>query len=339
MSATINTATIPAAGAARQSVLNAARPAGIAVTWVGRVGMSLSGLGVAACMFAVVQLFETWRVGPRAPAHAISLLAVQFSYPAANAGALVILSLAGVGFVVAMMIVGGAVRELLLSRGVSRRLASTRPTTMGDVFVIEDEEPRAFCAGLLRPRVYVSTGAIALLDPRALDAVLLHERHHAGRRDPLRLAAGRVVVRALFFLPWLGRLHRQEQALAELCADECAACAAPGNRSALARAMLSFTDAASDPAAGIDPARVDHLLGERLQWSFPTLVCIATLLTVGLIVAVAILAGRPAAGTATLAPPFLSSQPCMIVLALMAATAAFAALMPGRRRAGGSRAA
>ncbi|MHB8692125.1 MAG: M48 family metalloprotease [Solirubrobacteraceae bacterium] len=88
--------------------------------------------------------------------------------------------------------------------------------------------------------------------------MLLHERHHAWRRDPLRLAAGRVVARALFFLPWLDRLHGHELSLAELGADERAMSAAPGNRSALARAMLSFTDASAG-RAGFDPLRIDYL--------------------------------------------------------------------------------
>lgn len=98
--------------------------------------------------------------------------------------------------------------------------------------------------------------------------------------------------------------------------------------------MLTFTDAASDPEAGIDPARVDHLLGEPPQWTFPTLLCIASLLTVGLMVGVAILAGRLAAGTTTFALPVLSGQPCVVMLALIPATVGvFAASFPRKRRA------
>jgi Zn-dependent protease with chaperone function len=33
---------------------------------------------------------------------------------------------------------------------------------------------------------------VALLDDSGLDAMLAHEHHHARRRDPLRLATGRV---------------------------------------------------------------------------------------------------------------------------------------------------
>ena len=48
-----------------------------------------------------------------------------------------------------------------------------------------------------------STGALDLLDGPALDAVLAHERHHASRHDPLRLACGRVLAAGLFFIPSL----------------------------------------------------------------------------------------------------------------------------------------
>ena len=102
-----------------------------------------------------------------------------------------------------------------------------QPQALGGAVLIADAHPRAFCAGLLRPRVYVSTGAVALLDDAALSAVLAHERQHARRHDPLRLAVGRVLARALFFLPELGDLVERQQALAELSADESAVNAGP----------------------------------------------------------------------------------------------------------------
>ena len=136
--------------------------------------------------------------------------------------------------------------------------------------VIADSHPRAFCAGLFRPRVYVSTGAMALLDDAALSAVLAHEHHHARRHDPLRLAAGRVLARALFFLPGLGDLVERQQALAELSADESAVDASPDNRSALARAMLSFSDApASRDSTGSTPPVSTTCSATRRAGGFP----------------------------------------------------------------------
>ena len=226
----------------------------------------------------------------------------------------------------------GAARELTASARFGRRLTAFGRKQLADALVFEDERPRAFCAGLLRPRVYVSTGAVAALDEPALRAVLLHEHHHAHRRDPLRLAIGRVMSRALFFVPGIGELGRHQQSLAELGADERAIGAGDENRSALARAMLSFseeTDAGG--SVGIDPARVDHLLGEPSGWRFPALLCISALAVLALLATVALLASQVASGSATLAPPFLSDQPCVVMLGLIPATVGLIAWRLARR--------
>ena len=85
--------------------------------------------------------------------------------------------------------------------------------------------------------------------------------------------------------------------------------------------MLSFTDipASSNPG-GVDPARVDYLLGDPRSWRFPGLVCLAAASVLPLLVAIAVLVGRVASGSATLALPFLSHQPCIVVLAAIPAT-------------------
>lgn len=224
--------------------------------------------------------------------------------------------LAALGSVVIARALSGAVRELAASRRFHQRLAHEHPQSLYGALLINDAPPRAFCAGLLRPRVYLTTGALAMLDDAARNAVLAHERHHARRHDPLRIAAGRVLTRALFFLPQLGELVEHQQALAELSADESAVNAAPANRSALARAMVSFCDTpASAGPTGIDSARIDYLLGEPPSWRFPALLCVAAATVITLLVTIAELAGQLAKGSATLAPPFLSRQPCVVVLA------------------------
>ena len=129
-----------------------------------------------------------------------------------------------------------------------------------------------------------------------------------------------MLAEALFFLPGLAALVERQQALAELSADESAVNVAPANRPALARAMLSFSDApAASGSGGIDPARVDYLLGDAPSWRFPVLLCLAAASALVLLVAVAVLAGQVASGSATLALPFLSHQPCVVVLAAIPA--------------------
>lgn len=291
------------------------RPAAVASARVSRAGLALGGLGLGLAAFVTVRLFETWRVSPHA-AHRILILGERLSYPAANADAIVVMILALVGAVVTARALRGAAREARASRRFHRWLLDQDPEPLHGALLIADPQPRAFCAGLMRPQVYVSTGTVALLDEAALTAVLAHERHHASRHDPMRLAAGRVLARAVFFLPGLDDLARRQQALAELSADEWAVNADSEHRSALARAMLAFSDA-TDPAGsvGVDPARVDHLLGEPPSWRFPAFASLAAVFVLVLLTALAVLVGRLASGSATLAPPFLSGQPCVLVLA------------------------
>ena len=289
--------------------------------------MVLGALGLAGSVFVIVRLAESWRVTPENASHRISLLGQKLSYPAANFAAIVVLGLALLGLTVTGLVLLGAAREYVANRRFHRLIGSGDWGKVEDAVVIPDEQPRAFCAGLLRPRVYVSSGAVALLDEAALRAVLAHERHHARRWDPLRLAIARVIARALFFVPGLAELVRRQRAMAELSADEYAVGGNPENRPALARAMLSFADEpGSDDLVGIDPARVDYLLGDAPSWRFPAVLSLAAISVIALVIAIAVLAGQVATGSASLAPPFLSAQPCIVVLALIPALLALLAL-------------
>ena len=296
------------------------RPAATAAARVSGASLLLGGLGLLSAILVLDRLVESWRVGPGATSHRIEVLGQRLSYPAANVGAVMIVLLAALGSIVTVRALAGTMREYRASRRFFHALSRRQPETLRGAVVVADAQPRAFCAGLVRPRVYVSTGAIALLDEAALSAVLAHECHHARRRDPLRLAAGRVLAHALFFLPELGLLVERQQSLAELSADESAVGGIPANRSALARAMLSFSDApTTGGGGGIDPARIDYLLGEPPSWRFPALLCVAAVGVLVLLVTVGVLAGRVAGGSATLALPFLSRQPCILVLAVIPA--------------------
>jgi hypothetical protein len=310
------------------------RPAATAAARVSGASLLLGGLGLVSAIFVLVRLVESWRVGSGATSHRVEIFGQSLSYPAANVNAIVIVLLAALGSVVTIRALGGTMREYRASRRFSRAVSCRQLETLRGAVVVPDAQPRAFCAGLLRPRVYVSAGAVALLDEAALNSVLAHERHHARRRDPLRFAVGRVLAHALFFLPELRLLVERQQALAELSADESAVDGLPANRSALARAMLSFSDAPTSGGGGgggIDAARIDYLLGEPPSWRFPALLCAAAVGVLALLVAVAVLAGQVASGSATLALPFLSRQPCILVLAVIPAALGVLAANLARR--------
>lgn len=308
------------------------QPAAIAASRVFGANVLLGVLGFASAVFVITRLFESWRVTSEPASHVISVFGQRLSYPAANTGAIVVTVLAGLGLLMALAAAWAVARELVADRRFRRALAARSPVPLRGAWVITDDRPQAFCAGLLRPRVYFSSGALELLDAPALAAVLAHEQHHVRRHDPLRLACGRVLSAGLFFIPAHRRLVQRQHALAEISADEAAVLTAGGDRSALASAMLSFSQASSADAGGIDPERVDYLLGERAQWRFPVVLCLGVTAALSLLVAVAVLAVHAAAGSATLAPPFLSSQPCVAVLAMIPAAASLSGVAYARTR-------
>lgn len=138
--------------------------------------------------------------------------------------------------------------------------------------LIDSRQPLAFCAGYLRPRIYLSSGALEQLDAAELRAVLAHEAHHRRRRDPLRLLAARTLADALFFIPILARISERYATLGELAADEAAVKALSGRRP-LAAALLKFSESPTQPAAvvALAPERVDHLMGDPhvIRWALP----------------------------------------------------------------------
>ena len=111
----------------------------------------------------------------------------------------------------------------------------------GHPTVARDRRRRA--AGVLRrlaapARVRLDRGPRPSLE-RELRAVLAHEQHHGALRDPLRLAVGRVLCQALFFLPVLRPLHDRYADVAEMTADAAALDAIDGAAAPLASAMLA----------------------------------------------------------------------------------------------------
>lgn len=219
------------------------------------------------------------------------------------------LGLAALGLSV---IVRGARSAARARRAQSRLLAGLprigSPTGAVPANLVEHDAPQAFCAGLLRPQVYVSTGAVERLDAEELHAVLAHEAHHAARRDPLRIFVAQVLSDALFFLPVMHRLGERFAALAELAADQ-AAVRASGGTQPLASALLAFGDLGAARVIGVSAERVDHLSGERIRWELPvSLLAGATVTVAGL--GALILVAASATEMATVSAPLLLMQSC-----------------------------
>jgi Zn-dependent protease with chaperone function len=283
-----------------------------------RVTLAVATAALVVAAAALVIAAQAVTLSDDAPVHRVEALGQTIVYPAANVAAIVVLALASVGLVALSLGLRSVAHQLLAQRRLAVRLSGRCVRRAGTVRVIDDARPRAMCAGLLKPRIYVSTAALERLAPRELEAVLAHEAHHCRRRDPLRLAVAQVLSDALIFLPPVRRMARHHALLTEIDADAAAVRSAQGDPSGLAGAMLRIAGSeAPDGAVGIEAERVDSLLGRPPHRLLPLLFGAAVMGGLLLALLVVVLAGRTAAGYATLALPGLSRQPCVVALALV----------------------
>lgn len=298
------------------------------------LSLVIAAAALAAVAVALVDGTGSVRVGAHEPVRGFTVLHETLTYPRANAAAIVVLVLAALGLFVLLQLIWAAAAEVRAQGRFSRAIAARRPRAYGGVTLVDEAQPQAFCAGFLRPRIFLSTGAVRRLGRDELEAVLAHEEHHRARRDPLRIALARVFGHAFFFLPVLRRLSERYCAMAELAADDAAVRSSAGGGATLASALLSFSASAHPHGAvGIAPERVDHLLGRTPSWRLPGALLVAGLATVMLLTLLAWEAGRMAVVHATFNLPVFSTRPCVMALALVPGIVAAVAVSYLRRPA------
>jgi hypothetical protein len=158
--------------------------------------------------------------------------------------------------------------QRLLERLPGEAFASV-PTSTGaiPVDVVQSTTANAFCVGLVRPRVIVTSGLLARLDEGELGAALMHEVEHARARGPLKVALAHVAARALFWLPAVGDLLDRFVLLSELAADRAAIAAT--SRAALAGALSEAIETphplSAVALADLAAPRIDRLFDESAE--------------------------------------------------------------------------
>lgn len=157
----------------------------------------------------------------------------------------------------------GDIRSEVLAR------SGARVGLTGRLDLLRSPYPLAFCYGLSRPRVCVTTGLLAVLSERELEAILRHEEYHVIHCDPLKLILANALAATFFFLPLLGMLRSYYTLAKELAADRHVVRAMGADRSlaaALCKLLAAAPAADSSIAVGTTTcltARVDVLLGEH----------------------------------------------------------------------------
>jgi Zn-dependent protease with chaperone function len=192
-----------------------------------------------------------------------------------------------------LVFIDRAVRQIVSGADIPRFLREE------NVAVFEDSLPLAFTGGFLKPRIFVSTKLIEVLDENELRAVVLHEFHHRKSRDPLKGLAVSFISDFLFFLP-ISRFLKKTHLLASEIAADAHSVQGRADPADLA-ASLSKVQKFSAPAASwfFDPTaeRAKHLLGERSKIPLPVK---RVILTIVFLAVSALVAGIPDRKSVTL---------------------------------------
>jgi len=129
-----------------------------------------------------------------------------------------------------------------------------RPAGGGNAaFVLDAIRPAVYCVPGRPPTIVLTTGALAILDPPQLTAVLAHERAHLASRHHLLLAVTRSLAGVAPAVPLFARGTEEVARLAEMRADDVAA-RRGGRRTLLAALLAMASGAAAAPAAPVPAA-------------------------------------------------------------------------------------
>ena len=177
---------------------------------------------------------------------------------------LVVLALASVGAFIRTLWTYRRERHLLtvlpLEMSSDSALTQVADAAGVTVHVTPARRPAAFCFGLLRPRVVVTSGLLERLSPEEVSAVVWHEAEHVRNREPLRCVLARLATNSFFWIPLLRDLLDRFLLVKEIVADQRAV--ERTSRAALAGALSEVATAPSLATVGAGDfasARIDRL--------------------------------------------------------------------------------
>ena len=129
------------------------------------------------------------------------------------------------------------------------------------LYLTPARRPDAFCFGLLRPRIVVTTGLLARLNGEEQAAVVWHEAEHAHAYEPAKCLLARIATHTFFWIPLLRALLERFLLVKEITADRRAV--QRTSRDALAGALYQVASAPSLAAVG-----AGDFAGSRLERLF-----------------------------------------------------------------------
>ncbi len=119
----------------------------------------------------------------------------------------------------------------------------------GSAMVLDGEQPVAYCVPGRPAAIVLSSGALAVLDPAQLTAVLAHERAHLAGRHHLLTGLTRALSACFPAVPLFTRGAEEVARLAEMRADDAAV--RRSGRPTLIAALLAMGTGTAVPAAAL----------------------------------------------------------------------------------------
>jgi hypothetical protein len=143
---------------------------------------------------------------------------------------------------------GPVAEDSAVSETGSPAVAGRRARTV----MLDDPRPAAYCAAGRPAAIVVTTGALAVLDPPQLRAVLAHERAHLAHGHHALTTVVRGLAAAFPGLPLFTQGAAEVARLAEMSADDSAA--RTSGRETVATALLALATRQAVPAVLVAPA-------------------------------------------------------------------------------------
>jgi beta-lactamase regulating signal transducer with metallopeptidase domain len=155
-----------------------------------------------------------------------------------------------------------------MSRGERRYL----PGTSSAIYCIDSDFPVISLAGVLRPRLFVSSKVLSSCTPEELSVVLAHETAHRRSRDNLKRLLMRLSPDFLALTSTAGSMERTWSASSDLAADETATGGDLDARTDLAAALVKVARLAAGRRFPLDVLASAFLQGESIDRRVRTLV-------------------------------------------------------------------
>lgn len=92
-------------------------------------------------------------------------------------------------------------------------------TIINQVRIIKNHKPLAICYGIFRPKIYISSGLLKIVNQHELRAILTHEKYHLDNQDNFLMLMASVVQNILPFFPIIKDFIKHYRIQRELEAD------------------------------------------------------------------------------------------------------------------------